>query len=150
MQMRQAYGYDTDEVSLSTGLIITEPSLTQQHFKDDADINVILDRFGQGHEIPKNYRSPQYGDFEGVDDYQTALNAVREAAEAFLELPALVRERFGNDPQQLIDFVGDDKNRDEAVKLGLLEPGDHPILDVMVPTDTGTGSVSEPEKGESK
>ena len=38
-----------------------------------------------------------------------------------MALPAHLRARFENDPAQLIDFLGDENNRSEAEKLGLLE-----------------------------
>lgn len=45
---------------------------------------------------------PKFGDFLGVSDYQTALNQVIEAEEAFDALPAKVRARFDNQP---VDFL---------------------------------------------
>lgn len=96
-----------------------EPSLTQQQFKDDADINVLLERFKVTGMMPQGVRVPSYGDFTGVSDYRTAMNAVLTAQQSFMELPANVRARFGNDPQQFLEFVADPSNLDEARKLGL-------------------------------
>lgn len=118
--IRTPFNYDTDSVSLSTGLSCPDPTLAQQSFKDECDINTIMRRFGQGAELPENFRSPQYGDFDQVADYQTALNAVRQADEAFMAMPADLRARFHNQPQELLDFLADGTNKAEAIKLGLI------------------------------
>lgn len=146
--MRQAYGYDTDEASRSSGLICLLESLTQQHFKDDADINVILRKFGQGHDIPQSYNPPMYGDFDTGDDYREKLDQIRAAAESFMELPANVRDRFSNDPARLLDFVSNDSNRAEAERMGLVQPRDSGKLDVTVPGDTTVSPTPSPTEKE--
>lgn len=95
---------------------------TVQSGKDDADINVIVKRFGLTGQIKPNNVQPFYGDFSGVDSYHEAQNMLVAAKQAFAELPSHVRERFANDPGNLIRFVSDDKNLEEARKLGLLRP----------------------------
>lgn len=97
-----------------------DESLAQQHFKDDTDINVLLERFKITGQLPQGVVLPTYGDFTGVSDYRSAMEAVRKANNAFMELPAEIRNRFQNDPQRLLEFVSDDKNREEAEKLGLV------------------------------
>lgn len=118
--LRTPYNYDTMEASDASALSCPEPSLAQQHARDETDINTIVRRFGLTGELPNNVRMPQYGDFTGVSDYQTAMNMVMEANAAFMQLPADVRTRFNNDPGALVDFVSDDNNRAEAEKLGLV------------------------------
>lgn len=103
-------------------LICEGESRAQQQFKEECDINTIVKRFGLTGEIPGEYRVPVSGDFTGISDFHSAMLAVRQAQEAFMELPAEVRARFNNDPQLLMDFVDDGKNKDEAMKLGLLNP----------------------------
>ena len=110
-----AFGFHVDPNS-------AEENRTHQEFKEECDINEIVRRFGLTGELPENVRVPVSGDFTGIGTYQEALNAVIAADKAFMELPPDVRLRFANDPQQLMDFVADDKNRDEAEKLGLLKP----------------------------
>lgn len=64
-----------------------------------------------------------YGDFTSASDYQSSLNQVIAAEGAFMDLPARVRARFGNDPAQLIGFLesNDPADVEESVKLGLRE-----------------------------
>jgi phage internal scaffolding protein len=126
--LRTPYNYDTDAVSLETSLHCSDPSLAQQNSKDECDINVIMERFGRGMALPENFRPPQYGDFEGIADYQGAMNAVVQARESFDQMPAQLRARFHNDPTELIDFLADGENRPEAVKLGLVPPPPQDIV----------------------
>jgi len=131
--LRTPYNYDVDKVSDETGLTCPEPTLAQQNFKDETDINHIVRQFGLTGQLPGKPLSPQYGDFTGVLDYHSAVNAVLAAQDDFMELPAQMRSRFNNDPAQLIDFLGNENNREEAIKLGLVaakpisEPSETPI-----------------------
>ena len=119
--LRTPYNYDLDAASNESGLACEEPSLTQQHFKDETDIINILRQFIITGLLPEAPLSPRYGDFTGIVDYHSALNQVIAAEDEFMSLPADLRARFQNDPAQLIAFINDENNRSEAEKLGLLE-----------------------------
>lgn len=119
--LRTPYNYDTDAASNESGLACEEPSLAQQHFKEECDINTILQKFNITGMLPQSTLSPRYGDFTGIGDYHTALNRVIAAQDEFEALPAQIRARFNNDPAQLIEFLQDEANRPEAEKLGLVE-----------------------------
>lgn len=114
-----------DEFSVMTG-VWTEsdkyPDRTIQSGKDDADINVIVKRFGITKTFPVTFRTPEYGDYSGVGDFHTAMNAVRTAQETFAAVPSDVRKRFGNDPQLFLEFCSNPENVDELVKMGLAVP----------------------------
>lgn len=117
--------YDNFELdSIDTGLECLDPTLAQQQFKEESDINTIVDRFGLNGEMPQVLNLPQYGDFTGIFDYQTAMNLVVAGREEFMKLPAKMRARFHNDPAELLDFLADDDNKDEAIKLGLVKAPD--------------------------
>lgn len=121
VELRTAYNYDRNKVSDETGLDCTgDPGFTQQQFAEESDINTIVRRFGLTGEMPSNPSIPVSGDFTSVTDYQTALNSVIAADEAFMALPANIRAEFQNDPQQLMDFVEDGRNRDRAIAIGLI------------------------------
>lgn len=96
-----------------------DASLTQQQFKDDVDINVLLERFQVTGMLPSGVRLPSYGDFTGVSDFSSAMSAVVLAQDSFMQLPASLRARFGNSPQAFLEFCSDPSNKDEIVKLGL-------------------------------
>jgi phage internal scaffolding protein len=121
--LRTPYNYDKDAASNESGLACEEPSLAQQHFKDECDINNILRQFNVTGMLPASTLSPRYGDFTGIGDYHTALNRVMAVQDEFEALPAQIRARFDNDPAQLIEFLENSENRSEAEKLGLIEKG---------------------------
>jgi len=119
--IRNPYNYDTLAASNESGLRCEDATRTQQHFKDETDINNILRQFNITGQLPKKAITPQYGDFSGVLDYHTALNAVIAAEDEFMTLPATLRARFDNDPQELVEFLNNPQNMDEAQKLGLVK-----------------------------
>lgn len=157
--IRSPYNYDREAVSDATGLKCEDPSLAQQHFKEETDINYIVDTFTRTGTLPQSSMVGQFGDFTHATDYKTALDAVIHAQDAFMTLPAAVRSRFANDPGQLLDFIADDKNRDEAVKLGLVPPlaaasetgavGASPIQTASAPSAPGATGVSSPPQAQS-
>jgi phage internal scaffolding protein len=125
--LRTPYNYDQDAASNESGLHCEDASLAQQHFKDECDINNILRQFNVTGQLPEHALSPRYGDFTGIGDYHTALNQVIAAEDEFMSLPATLRARFENDPAQLIEFLDNPENKNEAVELGLLnKPAEMP------------------------
>jgi len=103
--------------------INTEPSLTQQQFKTECDINNIMRRFAQTGEITHlNRRRGSFQDLSEIgESYQEMLSTVKMAQDAFMELDPKIRDRFKNDPGNLLAFISDEKNKEEAIKLGLIE-----------------------------
>ena len=71
--------------------------------------------------MPDSVRMPQFVDYTGVFDFQSAQNAIRQADESFASMPARVRSRFHNSPQEFLEFFADPSNGPEAVALGLAE-----------------------------
>ena len=135
--LRTPYNYDTDAASNESGLHCEDASLAQQHFKDECDINNILRQFNITGLLPEAPLSPRYGDFTGIGDYHTALNQVIAAEDEFMSLPAAIRARFQNDPALLIDFLDNEENRQEAEKLGLVNPKTVELPQVVeVPQET--------------
>lgn len=130
----------------SAGFSSDEPSLTQQQFKDECDINVLYARYQQtgvfyppfdGH--PTNSAAPVFGDFSSDDygDMMAYQNSLVRVREAFEQLPLAVRERFNYNPINMVEFLSDPANTAEAQKLGLLK-------EVKNAPATASGSVSVP------
>lgn len=107
------------EWSVKHGLACADPSLAVQSQKDEADINTIVRNFGVTGRMPAGVKVPSYGDFEGVADYRSALEAVNAAELSFNALPSEVRSKFANDPQAFLEFCSDVGNLEEMRKLGL-------------------------------
>lgn len=121
--MYRAYGaYDTKAASEAVSLRCTDVSRTIQSMKEESDINTIVKRFGITGQLPTGVRVPTFGDFTGVDDYRSAIDAMRLANDSFMKMPAEVRNRFQNDPQLFVEFCSDERNVDEMRKLGLAVP----------------------------
>lgn len=120
--VRSAFNYDTDKVSDETGLSCGEPSLAHQSFAEEVDINTIIRRFGLNGELPTGLVPPTYATFDGVHDFKSAMDAIAQANEAFDAMPAEVRSRFHNDPQEFVVFCSQEANREEAMKLKLVLP----------------------------
>jgi phage internal scaffolding protein len=124
--VRTPYNFDRDLLSLETGLECPEPTKTLQSCKDDCDLNLIVDRMIKtGEQLPMA-SIQDYGDFTGAEDYHTLMNKLIDAQDAFSMLDAPIRERFNNDPGRLIDFLNVETNREEAIKLGLINQPEIP------------------------
>ena len=114
--------HPTERIRVRT--INEEPTMTQQQFKEEADINNIMRKYGAD-PVAFNALTRKggiYADFSNIKDYHGMLQEVEDAKAAFAALPAQMRSRFNNDPGQLIEFLQDSKNYDEGVELGLFEP----------------------------
>lgn len=124
--VRTIFNYDPDEASKATAWSSDQPSLTQQQFKDECDINNIAKNFGMTGNLPTSIYAPTYGDFTDVEDFQSALHAIQDAEVSFMMLPANVRERFRHDPAAFVDFCSDSRNADEMAALGLSKQAPKP------------------------
>lgn len=117
-----------------------EESQVQQHLAEDTDINNIMAKY-QKTGVFQHVSSVmgEYGDFSDAPDYQTALNRIMEAESTFMELPARVRDRFGNDPAKFVEFSTNPENIEELRKLGLAPEAPKPPEPSLVKV------VSEPD-----
>jgi len=92
---------------------------TKSEFADEANINNIVKRCMNGAAMPTGSRTPLFGDFSEVADFTSAQTLIAQANAEFEQLPSDVREKFGNNVSDLMDFLDDDNNIDEAIALGL-------------------------------
>lgn len=110
-------------------------SMTQQHFKDECDINRIMARYQETgvliDPMTGTRREPMFGEFDSEFDLREAMDKINAAYEQFSQLPSRIRDRFDNSPAKLMDFLRDSENYDEAVKLGLVRPREQ--AEVSVP-----------------
>jgi len=94
-------------------------SNTKKSFRDECDINKIVERFTRTGLLPDGKGPGVYGDFASVPDYQRSCDLVISAERQFLSLDAKVRKRFGNSPVEFLKFVADPANVQEMIDLGL-------------------------------
>lgn len=83
---------DVDNPTLDASASDENPDMAKQEFKDEADINYMLSRFG----ITQPRGAPAYGEWDDAIDLQTAIESVRFANEAYRELPWALRQKFGS------------------------------------------------------
>lgn len=123
-QFRHAYGPRSP-----VRLTFPEQGREKQSFKDECDINNIMRRFNLTGELPRGSGRPAfYGEVPDID-FQGAMQIVIKAEADFMSLPAQVRDRFANNPASLIEFLQDENNRDEAIRLGLLRVPEPQAID---------------------
>lgn len=94
---------------------------TKQSFKEECDINTIMNRYMSTGQIDHiRVDPPQYKDCADSLSFQDAMNFVIDAQNQFYNLPAQLRARFSNNPGDLLAFLDDPQNAQEAISLGLL------------------------------
>jgi len=121
------------------GTINLEPSMTQQQFAESANINSIINKYrktGVMPVVPKNTQ-PIYGDFTGIKEFQEAQGVIAHATQQFEELPKNIKDRFHNDPSELLEFCSNEENRPEAERLGIVpKPAEKPKTEPVKPADS--------------
>lgn len=97
-------------------------SRTHQSFKDECDINVLMARYMATGVLPDSINSQEARYLDASEtDFQSAMQLVAGASSLFNQLPSSIRNRFQNDPAQLLTFLQDESNRPEAERLGLVK-----------------------------
>jgi len=105
-----------------SGITFAAQGRTKQQFADECDINNIMSRYLKTGIIDHvRDGAPQFLDASPVE-FQEAMQIVAQAETLFEELPSSIRNRFDNDPAQLLEFVHDPSNIAEAVSMGFLDP----------------------------
>lgn len=116
------------------GLKCEDRSRAKQADKDACDINNIIARYKKTGILPEA-RQGFYADVSNVKNYQESLNQVIAAENAFGALPAKIRDRFKNDPSQMLAFIEDPKNVQECIELGIMEKIEKPDVKVEAPVE---------------
>lgn len=114
--------FNNTTLDLKTGELVETPSMTKQSFVKECDINNIIKQYsttGVLKHISARAEQGMYIDLPDEVDFQTSIEIVRAAQDAFASLPSSVRSRFENDPGQFLDFMSNPKNQEEMIKLGL-------------------------------
>lgn len=120
-------------------------SRTRQEFADECDINQIMARYQKtGVVSHMNTAQAGYVDFTGVPtDFQTSMNMMLEAEQAFMRLPAVARREFENDPVKFVEFASNPDNVERMREWGLAKPAEPPPAPMKVEVINGS---EEPPK----
>lgn len=101
----------------------TKPSMTEQQHKDAVNINTIVAKARKTGMAPIQSGSPLYGDFSQVESFQDAQDMINAARDQFInQIPAEVREMFGNNPAAMMEFLANEENEAQAIEMGLVKP----------------------------
>lgn len=95
------------------------PSKTDQSKEPETNANNVVAQYYKNGTWPASRGPGIYADLSSVTDLMGAYETVQKASEAFDALPAQLRERLNNDPQQLITYLNDPRNDAEAIALGI-------------------------------
>lgn len=124
-----------------------DPTLTKQSFKDECDVNNIMKKFEKTGLLDHvNNHKGDYGNYIGYEDYQTSLNRIASAQDAFNTIPASIRARFDNSPLEFLRFAQNPENFDKMVEMGLANQPEEPRGEDQ--PATGVVSPSEPKGAE--
>lgn len=137
-------------------LKFTEPSKTKQEFRDISMPSNVVRQFERtGDPMVLQARNARYMDLSQAPyDYAEALIFVREAQEAFLALPAELREEFGNDPGEFLDAY-ETATPEERQALGVATEADFEAIranaakkeDTEVPETPPSPADASPAEG---
>lgn len=133
-------------------LVVCDPSKsrTQQHFKDECDINKILAKYKKTGVVTHVKRARAlFGDFSELAPHAENMDKVAKATQAFEALPAELRNEFKNSIPGFFKYISDPKNKDQCVKWGIFDPPKVEVPPAAGGTDGGgmPPPKSEPPKG---
>jgi len=104
-----------------------EKSMTAQEFAPECEVNNIIKKYMKtGDKTLLQQKIGFYADVSEVPDFLTASVQVTQANETFNLLPSELRQRFNHSPAEMINFVSNPNNQEEAIKLGLMVPRPKP------------------------
>lgn len=100
------------------------PSVTQQQFREQANINSIVRTIMRTGVVPAHNKPPIFMEVPSIS-YHEMLNSITNVDQAFSSLKASLRNRFRN-AGNLLMFIENPANREEAIKLGLIDEPQKP------------------------
>lgn len=137
----------------SIAITFPEETKTKQSFKDECDINLIINKYKQTGQISHlANRQGEYA-FASSTTFDQAMRVVADANSQFEELPARARAHFDNNPAAFLDAAQDESRRSEFVDLGLIidpipEGGvlpDPPLEGASSPSSQPSEAEKDPE-----
>lgn len=123
-------------------------SKTDQSFKKECDVNNIVKQYAKTGQITHLARTQGvFADLSNVDDLLSSYDDIKQAESAFLKVPAELRKKLHNDPNNLISYLQDPKNDLEAIQYGLKDKRELPTdPSKIVPPPTEPIPPTEPPK----
>lgn len=98
------------------------PSLTQQQFKEDCDINLVLKKYGVHHDYVPGQVAIGIENFRDLSiapkDLTEAMAIVQHANESFMDLPAELRRAVGDDARVLLELSSSEEGVEKLKAAG--------------------------------
>ena len=119
-EMRTAYNgvrVSREQIQIGGG-----ETMVRQAFKDEVDINRIVERYRATGQLPLTNAQARYGDVTDYQDYKTMLDYVHEALRKADDLPENALEQFNANPEDFMRRIDAAESRDDLVALGIVEP----------------------------
>lgn len=96
------------------------PSKTDPSQADDCDINNIMRKFRKTGQVTHlNNANGFFADVSEMTNLHEAMIKAKNAEDAFLLYPADLRKKFNNNYANLVTFLNDPSNDEDAIELGL-------------------------------
>jgi len=122
-----------------------EPRTEKSHLKE-CDIKNIIARYKRdGLPYPSWHQDGDI-DVSNFPDFTQAQLVVAQGQSLFHSMPAHVRDRFKNEPANLLAFMRDPKNLEEAVKMGLIKMRPETATTPATPPAESKGGATKPAK----
>lgn len=94
---------------------------TEQAHKEQCDVNNIIRKYDKNGLITHVQKfEARFGDMTGPD-FKESYDKIMTAIQMFGELPSAIRNRFDNQPAELLRFMDNPENRKEAIELGIIK-----------------------------
>ena len=140
---RQRFKLESDNIRVPAA--VDPETMTHQEFKDECDIrNIHLKYRETGIVSHVNLQVGRFGDWSQSDTFHQAASYVAGVTSWFSEQPAELRDRFRNDPAELLAWLEDVKNTKEACDLGLLPESERPAEPPTAPAESPGGVEDVP------
>lgn len=120
--MFRRYDYDGTPIrNTGTGIDFTDCEvITEQSHRDVQEINSIVKRHGAARLAQIAQLQEYRFDDCTTNDFTEAMNLVKRAESAFMQLPSKLRARFENRPESFLDYIRNPENATEMAELGLI------------------------------
>lgn len=125
------------------GIKFTQKSLTQQSFRNECDLNKIVERFSATGQLPQSARPVRYGLPDG--EFHTNQLLLAEAKSLFETLPTQVKEKYGN-AGNVITSLNDADLASELHEDGIFNH--FGIEAPPIPENAPKGATTAPDTGE--
>ena len=102
-------------------------TMVRQQFKDEVDINNIINRYQETGFLPGAMGDPIFADTTMISDLKTAIDTVNAAQEGLKQLPRAARELLQANPTEFATKLAQASTQDQLVELGVLEKADNNV-----------------------